>query len=200
MTEELDHNTFDLLDAISGRSYPEHEVRVSFDEKKAFDLYQTDNRIKILSVMVHLSDEEKAELERLRDEVRPQLISDLKSSTYTFKLRGVSRDARDEVVELADKEYPKERDARGRVVPDKNRAEYIENQYWLLHIVSITNPQGKTNADLDSETVQLFRDQAPVFAVEAVAAGIRELIEGSKAGFESLAQDTDFLSERSPEA
>lgn len=201
MSEELDHNTFDLLDAITGRTYPEHSVKVSFDEKSAFDLYEVSNRIKALEARASIrSAEEDDELRELVDVKRPDLLEKMKSLTYTFLLRGVTRDARQELIDLADERYPAPQDADERAKVARERAEFVENQTWLMHIVSITNPQGQTNAALDEDTIQMFRDQAPLVAVNRVAGGIQDLTRGAKSGFETLAQDPDFLSERSPEA
>ena len=54
-TPELDHKTFDLAAALSGRTFPEDTFPVWFDEKSAYELVKANREI---DQAVALKDEE----------------------------------------------------------------------------------------------------------------------------------------------
>lgn len=194
MTEALDFKTFDVADMFAGISYPEDSVPFYTDQAIAYEFHKLSQDA---LEAVHAKDEKRAKEIEERREV---LIKKAESNRYTFHLRGQSRDSRDAVLKSVQEKFPVERDFLGREIPNGEADELYINSYWALHITKIEKPDGSVLVAPDAAAIKIIRGNSPDSEIDKVEAAIRELTGGAKSGFESLAQEHDFLSSASPEA
>lgn len=194
MADELDFKTFDVADMFAGVSYPEDVVPFYTDQAIAYEF----NKLAQESVVaIQTRDEKKAqEIEGRREE----LIKKAESNRYEIHLRGRSRDDRDAVLESVREKFPVERDFLGRETPNAEADALYVNSYWALHITRIVRPDGAVIVAPDAAAIKVIRGNSPDSEIDKVEAAIQDLMGGAKSGFESLAQEHDFLSSASVEA
>lgn len=194
MTEALDFKTFDVADMFSGISYPETTVPFYTNQAVGYEFHRLAQEA---LEAIHAKDEKKAkEVEERREE----LIKKAESNRYVFHLRGRSRDDRDAVLASVREKFPVERDFLGREIPNAEADALYVNSYWALHITKIERSDGAVIVAPDAAAISIIRGNSADSEIDKVEGAIQELMGGAKSGFESLAQEHDFLSSASPEA
>lgn len=194
MTDAPDFKTFDVADMFSGVTYPETVVPFYTDQAIGYEFHRLSQEA---LDAVNSRDEKKAkEVEQRREE----LIKRAESNRYEIHLRGQSRDNRDAVLASVRKDFPVERDFLGREIPDPKADAVYVNKYWALHITKIVRSDGAVIVAPDEGAIKVIRGNSADSEIDKVEAAIQELTGGAKSGFESLAQEHDFLSSASPEA
>lgn len=193
MTEAPDFKTFDVADMFSGIAYPTEVVSFYTNSKIA---YEFNKLSKEAADAVVRKDETAAREIQERQEA---LVKQAESNRYEIHLRGQSRENRQHVLDAVRGEFPAEKDFLGReeIAPEADEA-YI-NRIWALHIEKIVRPDGAILLS-DEASIKVIRGNAPDSELAKVEKAIQGLTEGAKSGFESLAQEHDFLSSASPEA
>lgn len=194
MTEELSAKTFDIADMFSGIAYPTEVVPFYTNSKIA---YEFNKLSKEAADAVARKDEKAAREIQDRQEA---LVKQAESNRFEIHLRGQSRDNRQAVLDAVRAEFPPEKDFLGReeVAPEADEV-YI-NRIWALHVEKIVAPGGSIRVAPSEADIKVLRGNSPDSEVAKVEAAIKGLTEGAKSGFESLAQEHDFLSSASPEA
>ena len=194
MTEEPNPQTFDIADMFSGIAYPTEVVPFYTNSKIA---YEFNKLSKEASDAVLRKDEEAAKDIQERQET---LFKQAEAFRYEIHLRGQSRDNRQAVLDGVRTEFPAEKDFLGReeIAPEADET-YI-NRIWALHIEKIVAPNGSLRVAPSEAEVKILRGNSPDSEIAKVERAIQGLTEGAKSGFESLAQEHDFLSSASPEA
>lgn len=191
---ELDFKTFDVADMFSGVSYPETTVAFYTDQAVGYEFHRLAQEA--LDAL-HSKDEKKAkEVEERREE----LIKKAESNRYEIHLRGRSRDDRDAVLSSVREKFPVERDFLGREIENAEADALYVNKYWALHITRIVRSDGAVIVAPDESAIKIIRGNSADSEIDKVEAAIQELTGGAKSGFESLAQEHDFLSSASHEA
>lgn len=188
MTDAPNHETFNILDALEGVTYPTDTVPVSFDAKLMHLIADTDKEIADL-VLLKRHDEAE-QLQRELDNLKEQA----KETFFTFEIRAVDRGLLRAQEAKALKKYPEEKDIFNRVERDRQREEYSEILYLSLHVISVTSPSGAKQLLFDEETARQFVAKAPAASVNALMTRIQELYQGSNKGYEDSIKDLDFLS------
>lgn len=194
MTDALNAQTFDIADMFAGVSYPTEVVPFYTDQAIAYEF--------------HKLAQESLDAVREKDEAKGQaiverrddLIRKAESNRYEIHLRGQSRDNRDAILKSVRAKFPVERDFLGREAPNPEADELYINKFWALHIERIVAPNGAIVAAPDEVAIKVLRGNSPDSEIDKVERAIQELSSGAKSGFESLAQEHDFLSSASPEA
>jgi len=194
MTENLNATTFDIADMFAGISYPEEVVPFYTNQAIAYEFHKLTLEAKDA---VERKDKKAAEDIANR---REDLIKKADSNRYEIHLRGQSRENRERVLEKVREEFPAEKDIFGREADNPQADKVYVNRMWALHIEKIVNPQGAINVAPSEQDVAALRGNSPDSEIAKVEAAIQELSTGAKSGFESLAQEHDFLSSASHEA
>src|SRR5690606_28206170 len=119
---------------------------------------------------------------------------------YEAHHRGQSRDKRQAVLTAVGTAFRAEKDCLGRETIDPEADEVYINRIWALYIEKIVSPNGSLRVAPDESEIKILRGNSPDSELAKVEKAIQELTEGAKSGFESLAQEHDFLSSASPEA
>lgn len=194
MTDALNAETFDLADMFAGITYPKTVVPVYTNPGLGYDIHKLSEEAK---EAVLLKDEDKArELTQRRDE----LVEKSEGFRYEFTLQGHSKGERDAITGKVKEKFPPETDFLGREKFTDEADRLYVNLTWALHIAQIKAPNGKVNVAPGAEAIELLRSNLPDGEQKKIEAGIQELTTGAKAGFETLAQEHDFLSGASVEA
>lgn len=194
MTDELNVATFDIADMFAGITYPQDEVVVYTNPGVAYDLHKLSQE----AIRVVQEGDEKRASEL--DEEQKALVRKGETSRYVIHLRGQSRDNRRALIDQVREEFPVEVDFLGREKANAGADELFANLTWALHIEKIVAPNGAVKAVPEVSDVKILRGQLPDSEVAKVEKGIQNLTEGAKSGFETLAQEHDFLYSASPEA
>lgn len=181
--------TFDLADVFTGKAFPKDTKDVYLDEETSYEISRLN---KESTKAVALNDEDAAK--RIEAEFTA-LIAKAEKSHYVVYLTGVSRQDRKTALEEVMDKYPMESDAFGRIKPNEKANDFLANLSWKMHIEKIVDPNG---AELvpSLEDIIIFRDNAPDPAIAVIEEGINELSEGVKSGFETIVQNSAFLSKR----
>ena len=184
----IDANTFDLSSALPGDNYPTDSVVVFLDAK-------------LLHRRAALS---KAALEASRDhneEKAAEVLAELEevnktaeASKYIVHIKGIPRDTKRAIYTKITEEFPPKVDFLGRQVPDENADEAFTERLWQAQIERIEAPDGKAIVSPSEAEIKLFRAKAPEPSIKAVALAIQALDEETESGYESLVEDTGFLS------
>ena len=194
MTDALDAGTFDLADMFAGISYPKTVVPVYTNPGVGYEINKLTAEAKDA---VLLKDEEKAkEIQERRD----QLVAESEKFRYEFTLQGHSKDEREALLDSVRAKFPPEKNWMGAESWSPEADKMHIQLTWALHIASIKAPNGAINTAPGAEGVELLRAKLPDGEQRRIEAAIQELTEGAKAGFETLAQEHDFLSVASVEA
>lgn len=192
MTEELNHKTFNLIEVLSGRSFPEHSVPVFFNEELGFEIYTLNREIERA---VLLDNKEEA---KKKDDEFQSLLQKAANERYVVHLKGIPEVLRRDIISKIQEEFPDETDILGRAKPNPKADNEFTKRMWTAYIEYIESPDGSQAFVDEAEAAALF-DTAPMSVHESINEGIKELQVGAKSGFESAAKEVDFLSIASPE-
>lgn len=182
-------STFDITAVLQGRGYPELEVPFYVDEPSALALSQAEKQLTNLAMLGKTTEHD--ELEKRVNDLRDAL----RANRFTYHLRGIPNKVRQDVYRKAFEKYPRQQSFIGIEEDNPERDAYYTTLLWQAMTVKIVAPDGAVQVNPPLEVVQQFRDFAPSAALNAIDAGIQELSNGVKAGFETAAQETDFLSQ-----
>lgn len=191
MTDALTPNptTFDIADLFTGKAYPKTEVEVFLDEDAAYEITKN-SRATTRAVVA----EDTAALKDLEAK-HHELVKRAAASKVTFHLTGVSRAERKAMMEKTLEDYPLEYNLLGRPNPNPKADEVHADRKWALHTERIVRADGSQIVAPTPDQIHVFRDNAPDAVVEQIEQAIMDLSDGVKGGFETLVQETGFLSQ-----
>lgn len=188
-----DHESFNILDALTGRTYPSTTIKVHQDAEADFLIAEANVLIGELRAA---NEQEKArELETRINELRERA----KSTAITVYLQSISDDDRDLLREAALSKYPEEFDFLQRTVPNADRDVFYTNNLWASHITALEAKGGK-DTDITVDKIVALRTVLPDYSKRAIAAKLDSLYSGANDGYQQTVQDTAFSSAASPEA
>lgn len=193
LTEALNPQTFDVSEMFAGISYPTEQVPFYTDSKVAYEFNKLSKEA--ADAVVRKDEEASKDIEKRHE----ALIKQAEANRYIIHLRGQSRDNRQAILNAVRAEFPAEKDFLGRETIDPQADEIYINRIWALHIERIERPDGAILLS-DEAAIKILRGNSPDSELAKIERAIQELSEGAKSGFESLAQEHDFLSSASPEA
>jgi len=187
-TPELNHETFNLLDMLAGRTYPEDTVDVFLDAKTAYLIAKSNEEVGRLRA--NKQNDEAQELEKAVE----ALVEESSKAKLTLHIRAIPMEVREALLKKAFEEFPEERDFVGRVRESRERDKHYTRLLWEAHILSVETAQG-TDHDITLEKVSAMRKGGiPEQGVDDIASAIKDLYAGTAAGFEQAAQETAFSS------
>lgn len=187
--------TFDLIGAIEGTTFPQAEVPFLFDAEAANAVGNMKSELHRLA-MLGRTDEHDA-----LEEVYFNALEALKAITFRVTVKSVPRKVKKAVLAEADAKYPSEfNPLTGVEKQNFDKLEFYNLLNWRAHIVKFEDPSGKVvEGPLDKDLVEKLLDNAPEASIAAVSAAIEELETGAKSGYEEAVRNLDFLSQPSPE-
>ena len=207
---ELNPETFDLLAALDGRSYPTDSVEVYLDEATAFELGRLDKEqqkltpitpqlrnalpdsvidlltvefIKGLGEKDQSIPEQFEKIQEMKDELRKQIAP----SKLTIYIKGFSSE--DEKAAQV-KALGKYKDPNAAQTIEQQN--YYESKIWQLSISKIENASGAVTTSLDEHSITALRNSLPKSEKAKIIEAINALQQQSFNGFELAAQAQDF--------
>ncbi len=187
MSEELDAKNVSIADILSGIAYPTETVDVYMDESTAYEISKVNAELSVKTRKGLDTSEEESKLD--------DLVKKGASSLRTIHLQGVSRHDRQNIIRTVMEDHPQKTDFMGRVQPDMEADERYTNLLWAAMIQKIESPAGELSPVSEAD-VKTLRGAAPEPALELINKAVAALTEGAKSGFETLAQEHNFLSQR----
>ena len=167
--------TFNIVNLLRERAYPEYAVTVYVDEASAFAGGEIDERI--------TTTEDDAEVERLMAE-RDEIVEKLKKSAIKFYLKGIAESSRNDLLKQARKKYPIEysRDANpmtGEIVkeekPSTERDELFTDLLWQASIVKVEDAEGNIQENIGFTDVSNMRSMLPLASVAKITEAIDKI-------------------------
>lgn len=184
---DLNPETFNVAEMFTGVAYPKEVVSVYTNEEPAYRLDALNKRI-----LREIADE------GARDELSEQataLLAEVNKYRYKFYLTGVSRDSLKMIVDKARQDFPNEFGTFGQILPNPEQDEHFNNLLWAIHTEKIEAPNGAIIAGPDESQMKIIRGNLPTSQQKKITDAIDNFTEGSAAGFEAAAQESDFLSQ-----
>lgn len=188
---EVDPQSFDLFEALSGISFPEEEFSIFFDSQTAHKIFKANRELD--------ATDPTSEGFKEKEEDFLALLDQFQGSQYKITVRGISqehyRDAIDTLV--------KEAEALGKEKSQLEIQQFVETRteqlLWAQHIVKIENPQGQVRAPISNEEATALYNKLPDESRKEVERQIQKMKADTSAGYEVGISDFDFLSEPSQE-
>lgn len=189
---DLNPEVLDLQQVLSGIGFPEEVVDVYFDESVGYEIYKAEKALRLAEI--------KGNEETLKSvaENLENLKKQAAGTAFKVTVRGVPESTRKACDKKARDKYPVEYSFMGQPEPSAERDDYYNSLLWAASIVKLEDPSGKVGIP-GEEFILSLREKAGRTVIAAISGAIDELVSGAKSGFESSAQDIDFLSDASPE-
>jgi hypothetical protein len=198
--EVTDKKTFNIIEAISNRSYPHTSVNVFLNESLAFDAAQLEEEILSLEL---LSDDVSLSRVLELQEKLDNIIEELSAQKYVFHIYGISEGEREEILNATKIKYPVEYDEEknpytGAVTKvEKDNAErdrLFTILLWKSQIRKIVSADGSVQENLIEHDIEQLRSALPVAAIAEINNAI-EKVRASTAMFMAKVNQ-DFLAKR----
>ena len=183
---ELDHKTFDLIEALRGTAFPEHTFPVWFDSKAAYDVDRLAREFEVAG------EDDRSRLEGELREARQRLGE----SRYEITVRGFPTHIAEAITQSVMKKY----NIRPGQPLSSAALDAYTNKLWATYIVQVESPTGEILSPVSQAEVEALLELAPADAINRIRSGIGTLEGGVSRGFELAASSTDFLSDASLEA
>lgn len=167
--------TFNIVNLLKDRAYPEQSVTVYIDEALAYAGSEIDERIS--------TSKDDAEVEQLTAK-REEIVEQLKKSAITFYIKGITESRRNDLVKQSKKKYPVEytREANpltGDFVreekPSAERDELFTDLLWQASIVRIEDADGNVQENIGFTDVSNMRSMLPLASVARITEAIEKI-------------------------
>jgi hypothetical protein len=198
--------TFKIVDALKERAYPKMEVVVSVDEDSAYKanaIKETLAKLDEKSARKEKSESDRKLEEKLLAE-HEELMSAIRSSSFTFYLEGISEGKRNDLYRNCIKKYPIEYDRDIDISTGKmekvekespERDALFTDFLWEACIKKIVNADGDEQVGVSYTDVRTMRDQMPLSAIARINESIEKLRVASAVFMMEV--DEDFLAKSS---
>ena len=170
-----DLGTFNLIDYIDERAYAEEDVRVILDDQIGYEWEKLSDEAKGIRDAIRLKDINKR-LEQLRE--------DAEKHTFVLRLKGISERRREELLDEAVAQYPREYDEyinplSGQKIRDEKDSPLRDRLYihllWAEHLIQITAPDGRIQTEIGVEDAAVIRSRAPYSALLRIQKVVEDL-------------------------
>jgi hypothetical protein len=199
--------TFKIVDVLKERAYPKMELTVAVDEDAAYKANLIKEELAKLDIKFAKKDKSKEDQkheEKLLAQ-HEELMNQIKASSFTFHLEGISEGKRNELYKNCVKKYPIEWDremdiSTGKI--EKTEKESAERDalftdlLWEACIKKIVNADGDEQVGVSYTDVRTMRDQMPLSAIARINDSIEKLRVATAVFMMEV--DEDFLAKSSP--
>jgi hypothetical protein len=197
--------TFNIVEVLQGRGYPQSVVDVYLDESAMYDMAVAKEELEKLDLEVGRKTETEANKAKRED-----ILSNIESiskrilaSKYSIHLMGISEGKREDYYRQALKKYPREYQTgnalSGLMGGEPNRVEkesperdaLFTDYLWQGCISKIVSPEGDEQSEFAYSTIRSMRETFPLNAIVKINEGIDKL-RAATALF-SMGTGEDFL-------
>lgn len=184
----IERKNFSFAEAVLGRAYPEIQVPIYLDERKAQEFVEVAIQLNALEDRLRGRAEElplevASQLSELTSR-RDALASELKAEEYVVTIRGISGERSIQIEDAAYEAFPREYEERispitGAAVkelkPSEKREELITTLLRQAHLKSITAPDGSVDEDFsDVDAVAATWSRLPYLAIVKIDEAINK--------------------------
>lgn len=181
--------TFNILQVLQGRGYPETQVDIYLDESAIYAMSLAQEELDGLDQALGTKGETEKK-KKIRERITGELESareKVSASHYIVHLMGVSEGKREEVYRQATKKYPveyeKDNGLSGILSGDSKREEkdsperdsLFTDLLWQEHIKKIVSPDGEEQEDFPYSTIREMRNTFPLSATIKINEAIAKL-------------------------
>lgn len=152
--------SFDILDHIAGRTFPDDTVPVYFDEKSAREIEKLEAAANLEKDGEKVAEYEK-QIEGLKEQVE--------KTALTFHMQGFPEKVKDALLKDTNAKFP---DAKG---DDEERNEYMNVEAIRLATVKITNAKGEEAKLPDFDQMQAIYTALPTSQKNLLVQKVTEL-------------------------
>lgn len=191
-TDASKKGTFSFLDRVTGRNYPTDEVAIYLDEAAGYRIGEIEAELvdarELQSKLVKTTDKAaKAEVTKEIAKLEEQLVAnkaEAEKSRFVFHLQGISTEAYDKLVDMAQAEFPLEyRETRNpltfalerEVIDNEQREIYFRTLLWSAFIQRVVDGEGNEDADITQVWVARVMGLIPVIGQIKIQQGIEKL-------------------------
>lgn len=197
--------SFNIIDVLQGRGYPESVVDIYMDESSIYQLSIINEKLEELDKSIGKKQEterQKSEREELFEQ-KEYLNNKLMESKLSVYLMGISEGRREELYRQALKKYPMEYEVQNNISslisgdsqkiekdsPDRDAL--FTDYLWQANIKKIVNVSGEEQSEFSYSTIKTMRETFPLNAMIKINEGIEKL-RASTALF-TIETGEDFL-------
>lgn len=181
--------TFNIVDVLQGRGYPNTSTEVYLNESAIYELSTQREKLAELekrSLKGKESEAKKNEREKVESNIE-QAQSDILASKFIVHLRGISEGRREELYKQCVKKYPIEYEGNNgmsSLLGVKNekvekespeRDQLFTDFLWQEHLVKIVDPEGNEQSEFAYSTIRTMRETFPLNAMVKVNEAIEKL-------------------------
>lgn len=175
--------TFNIVNVLKDRGYPETTVSVILNEQIAYKAASVRERLEeIKDDKSESAKKERLELEQTIDSLR----AELSASAYTVHLTGIPEGKREEIYREARKKYPVEYEAPNQMQSILGNAQRVEKDsperdalftdfLWQAHIKKIVDPEGNEQTEFTYNTIKSMREGFPISATMKINEAVEKL-------------------------
>lgn len=194
--------TFNILDAISKRSYPHDVVNVFLDEQLAYDAYALNDEVHELQELSINDKDAAAKLVEVEKKFT-EAVDKLEASRIEFHVYGLSEGDREDIYNISVKEFPIEYEESKNPytgesvkneVENKDRDKLFTTLLWVAQIRKIVSPDGSVQEGLTKKDVEELRRNLPIASIASINEAI-DKVRAATATF-MIKVNQDFLAKR----
>lgn len=197
--------TFNIVEVIKDRAYPEAKVSVMLDEASAYEASLLKEELDELEKNINGKSATKAQAARISDltDKLEEIADSMRKSSYVFHIKGISEGQRESLFAEARKKYPVEYEKNNDISAMLgNQGERKEKEsperdnlftdfLWKEHIKMVQDPEGNEQLDFSYSDIKELRQGLPLGALAKINSAI-EKIRASTAIF-MMETGEDFL-------
>lgn len=150
-----DKNTFSVLDAVKEKHYPQDITTVYTDVDSAYEIKRLERQI------ADLGPEDADQINQL-DSVIATLKENIKASSLTFRMRGISRGLKDAIIKETELYFPWTDKTQPDPATIGEGGQWSNRKFLAAHIVDVTKADGSVDSHKWSEEeIELLRQELP---------------------------------------
>jgi hypothetical protein len=150
-----DKKTFNVLDAVKDKHYPQDITTVYTDVNAAYEIHRLERQIADLGPDDH-------EAINLLDEEIAGLKEKIKATALTFRLRGIGRGLKDAIIKEGELEFPWTDKTKPNPAEYGPGGEWTNRKFLAAHIVDVTTADGSVDAHKwNEEEIRELRGDIP---------------------------------------
>lgn len=179
-----DPKRFDLKAALANRTFAVDTVPIFLDEQLMYDYNKA------------AWEADHDPMNKEKAEARDKMLEDFKSIAINVTVRNVPGEQEEAIIEKLIEEYPPQFNMFNQEIPNREANDKMNVQLWALHIAKIEAADGSFTVP-DESDIDALRKTAPRAALEVIAKAIKDLNDKTKAGYDTVVKDPNFLSQPS---
>ena len=181
--------TFNIINVLAERSYPQTSVSISLNEAKAYEAALVKQEIDDQSSGAKAKSTNPERIKKLEElnEKLESLTAEMMKHLYTFYIKGISEGKREQILKEAKKKYPIEYEKTNDISsllgnaqertekPSPERDNLFTDFLWKEHIEKIEDPDGNIQTNLSYSDIRELRNSLPLSSLAQINTAIEKI-------------------------